>query len=550
MPPNREETVLDLPLPTPQPRNETTLHYAPGSPERAELKAELSRLSGECPDVPHVIGGEHVHEGEAFDVVSPHAFRKVVARAHAGGRGMAERAIAAAKKAAPAWAAMPLEERARIFLRAADLLAGPFRQTLNAATMLGQSKTAYQAEIDAACELVDFLRFNAHYATRLLEQPSSSPGMLNSLELRPLEGFVLAVTPFNFTAIAGNLPASCALMGNVVVWKPAETQALAAYHTMAIFEAAGLPKGVINVVHGDGQPVGDACLASPDLAGVHFTGSTRVFQSILRGVGEKIASYKSYPRVVGETGGKDFVLAHPSADVDALAVALVRGAFEFSGQKCSAASRAYVPRSLWPGLRERLVAHVRALRIGDPADFRTFMGAVIDARAYARLAGWRERLAADASCTMVTNEGWSNADGYFAGPTIVEVSRPDHPLLAEELFGPILGVYVYDDAKLEEVLTTIDETSPYALTGALFSQDRAFVGHATRRLRQAAGNFYINDKPTGAVVGQQPFGGARGSGTNDKAGSALNLLRWVSPRTVKETFVPARSVGYPSMTEA
>jgi len=545
-----EEPLLDLPLPTPAPRNESILHYAPGSPERAELKAALGRLSGECPDIPHVIGGEAVHEGEPFDVVSPHAFRKVVGRARHGGKAIAERAIAAAKRAAPEWAAMPLEERARIFLRAADLLAGPFRQTLNAATMLGQSKTAYQAEIDAACELIDFLRYNAHYATRLLEQPVSPPGVSNALELRPLEGFVLTVTPFNFTAIAGNLPASCALMGNVVVWKPAETQALAAYHTVALFEAAGLPKGVINVVHGDGRPVGEACLASPDLAGIHFTGSTRVFQTLLRGVGENIASYRSYPRVVGETGGKDFVLAHPSADLDALAVALVRGAFEFSGQKCSAASRAYVPRSLWPALRERLVAHVRALRIGDPSDFRTFMGAVIDARAYTRLSGYRERLAADASCTMITNEGWSGEEGYFAGPTIVEVASPHHPLLAEELFGPILGVYVYDDAALDDVLGLVDGTSPYALTGALFSQDRAFVAHATRRLRQAAGNFYINDKPTGAVVGQQPFGGARGSGTNDKAGSALNLLRWVSPRTVKETFVPAREVGYPSMSEA
>ena len=542
--------MLDLPSPLPCPPNEPVLTYAPGSPERGALKAELARLSGDCPDIPHVIGGEAVHEGAPFDVRSPHAHHKVIGRARHGGHAMAERAISAAKKAAPEWAAMPLLARARIFQRAADLLAGPFRQRLNAATMLGQSKTAFQAEIDAACELVDFLRFNAYFATRLVEQPISPPGIVNQVELRPLEGFVLAVTPFNFTAIAGNLPASCALMGNVVVWKPAETQALAAHHTVALFEAAGLPKGVINVVHGEGASVGAACLASPDLAGIHFTGSTRVFQSLLRGVGERIASYRSYPRVVGETGGKDFVFAHPSADVEALAVALVRGAFEFSGQKCSAASRAYVPKSLWPKLEKLLASHVAELRVGPVDDFRTFMGAVIDERAYARLAGWRDRLKADASCTLVAEGPWSNAEGYFAGPTIFKVGDPKHALFQEELFGPILGIYVYDDADVEAALTLVDETSPYALTGAIFSEDRAFVSHAAHRLRQAAGNFYVNDKPTGAVVGQQPFCGARGSGTNDKAGSAFNLLRWASPRTVKETFVPPREVLYPSMREA
>ncbi len=539
--------MLDLPLPSPCPPNEPTLTYAPGSPERTALKSELSKLSLECPDLPHVIGGATVHEGERFAVRSPHAFRTVLGRGYQGGAKMAERAIAAAKLAAPGWANLTLAERARIFLRAADLLAGPHRQILNAATMLGQSKTAYQAEIDAACELIDFLRWNAHFATRLLEQPVSAPGVLNQVELRPLEGFVLAITPFNFTAIAGNLPASCALMGNVVVWKPAETQALAAQKIVALFEGAGLPKGVINVVHGEGAPVADACLASPDLAGIHFTGSTRVFQSLVRGVGERIASYRTYPRLVGETGGKDFVFAHPSAHVDELAVALVRGAFEFSGQKCSAASRAYVPRSLWPKLRERLLAHIHAIRIGDVSDFRNFMGAVIDARAYDRLSGWRDRLKHDPSCTVLADPGWSREEGYFAGPTLVEVSDPRHPLLSEELFGPILGVYVYDDAALDDTLALVDATSPYALTGAIFSQDREFVALAARRLRQAAGNLYVNDKPTGAVVGQQPFGGARGSGTNDKAGSALNLLRWTSPRTVKETFVPSRVVGYPSM---
>lgn len=540
--------MLDLPLPLPYPTNEPTHTYAPGSDERAALKAALSRLSGECPDIPHVIGGEAIHQGEPFEVRSPHAFRHVLGRARQGGAPMAERAIAAAMRAAPGWASVSLSDRARIFLRAADLLAGPFRQTLNAATMLGQSKTAHQAEIDASCELIDFLRWNAAFATRLVEQPVSSPGVLNQLELRPLEGFVLAVTPFNFTAIAGNLPASCALMGNVVVWKPAETQALAAHHTVALFEAAGLPKGVINVVHGDGAPVAGACLASPDLAGIHFTGSTRVFQSLYRGVGERISSYRTYPRIVGETGGKDFVFAHPTALVDELAVALVRGAFEFSGQKCSAASRAYVPRSLWPTVRDRVVAHIEAIRVGDVSDFRTFMGAVIDARAYDRLSSWRDRLKSDPACKVIADPGWSRETGYFAGPTLVEVTDPHHALLADELFGPILGVHVYEDDALDAALTLVDTTSPYALTGAVFSQDRAFVVEATRRLRQAAGNFYVNDKPTGAVVGQQPFGGARGSGTNDKAGSALNLLRWASPRTVKETFVPARSVAYPSMS--
>lgn len=539
--------MLDLPLPTPIPQNEPTLAYAPGSPERRALKEALARVGSDVPDLPHVIGGQAVHEGERFDVRAPHAHRRVLGRAYHGGAKAAGAAIAAAKRAAPGWAALSLAERARIFLRAADLLAGPMRQTLNAATMLGQSKTAYQAEIDAACEFIDFLRFNAHFATRLVDQPLCSPGVHNAVELRPLEGFVLAVTPFNFTAIAGNLPAACALMGNVVVWKPAETQALAAHHLMRLFEAAGLPPGVINLVNGDGASVAGACLDSPDLAGVHFTGSTRVFQSLWRGVGERIDRYRTYPRLVGETGGKDFVFAHPSAEAEPLAVALARGAFEYQGQKCSAASRAYVPRSLWPEVRDRLIALIESIRVGNVEDFTCFMGAVIDARAHDRLTAWRERLKKDADCTVLADPGWSREEGYFAGPTLVEVRAPGHALLREELFGPLLGVYVYEDDDLEATLTLVDETSPYALTGAIFAQDRAFVGHAARRLRQAAGNLYINDKPTGAVVGQQPFGGARGSGTNDKAGSALNLLRWASPRTVKETFVPARALGYPFM---
>jgi len=541
--------MLDTPIAVPVPVNEPILSYAPGSKERAALKDALKKMSGERPDVPHVIGGKESREGASFDVASPHAHARVVAVAHHAGGDGARRAIDAALAAAPAWASTPFDERARVFSRAADLLAGPWRQVLNAATMLGQSKTAYQAEIDAACELIDFLRFNVHFASRLAEQPISPPGAQNALELRPLEGFVLAVTPFNFTAIGGNLPAAPALMGNTVVWKPAENQSLAAYHTMRLFEAAGLPPGVVNVIYGDGAPSVGACLESRDLAGVHFTGSTRVFQHIWRTVGDRIATYRTYPRLVGETGGKDFVFAHASAEVEALAVALVRGAYEFQGQKCSAASRAYVPRSLWPRLKERTLGHIAEITIGDVADFSNFMGAVINERAWTRLSGWRERLKKDASCTVHADAGWSRDAGWFCGPTLVEVSSPTHDVMQEELFGPVLSVYVYDDAKLDDVLALVNTTSPYALTGAIFAQDRAAVAKAARALRQAAGNLYINDKPTGAVVGQQPFGGARASGTNDKAGSAYNLLRWASPRVVKETFVPPAQVGYPSMHE-
>jgi 1-pyrroline-5-carboxylate dehydrogenase len=542
--------MLDLPAPVPLPPNEPILSYAPGTPERAGLKDALKKMGGEQPDVPHVVGGRELREGAPFEVRAPHDHGLLLAKCHDGGQAVAQRAIDAALAAAPAWAATPFEERARVFLRAAELLAGPWRQVLNAATMLGQSKTAFQAEIDAACELVDFLRFNVSFASRLAEhQPISPPGYLNALELRPLEGFVLAVTPFNFTAIAGNLPTSSALMGNVVVWKPAENQSLAAYHLMRLYEAAGVPPGVINVVYGDGAKVADACLKSPHLAGVHFTGSTRVFQAIWRAVGENIASYKTYPRLVGETGGKDFVFAHPSADVEALAVALVRGAYEYQGQKCSAASRTYVPRSLWPAVRDRVASHVRAIAMGDVTDFRNFMGAVINERAWTRLSGWRERLEADAHANVIVGDGWSRERGWFCGPTFVEVTDPKHAVMGEELFGPVLAAYVYDDAKIDETVDLVDRTSPYALTGAIFARDRAAVAAAAVRLRQAAGNLYVNDKPTGAVVAQQPFGGARASGTNDKAGSAYNLLRWASPRAVKETFVPPTAVGYPFMGE-
>jgi 1-pyrroline-5-carboxylate dehydrogenase len=539
--------MLDLPRPVPCPPNEPNLHYAPGSKERVELKAALAKMSHECPEIAHVIGGVEERIGRTFEVRSPQRHAHVIARAHHGGREATKAAIAAARKAAPGWAETPFEDRARIFQRAADLLAGPHRQLLNAATMLGQGKTAFQAEIDAACELIDFLRFNVHFASTCTHDLVSPQGFRNEMEMRPLEGFVLAVSPFNFTAIGGNLPSAPALMGNVVVWKPAEDQSLAAYYTMRLFEAAGLPPGVINVVYGEGAPVAEACLEERDLAGVHFTGSTTVFQDLWSKVGARIGSYRTYPRLVGETGGKDFVFVHESANLDEVAVALVRGAYEYQGQKCSAASRAYVPKGMWPKLQRRLVELITALKMGDPADFENFMGAVINQRAYERLFGWLGRLKTDTSCIMHASDRWSREVGWFAGPTLVEVLDPRHPVMQTELFGPILSVFAYDESALEETLSVLDETSPYALTGSVFAQDRAVVARVTSRLRNAAGNFYINDKPTGAVVGQQPFGGGRGSGTNDKAGSVLNLLRWVSPRTVKETFVPPRQVAYPSM---
>ena len=533
----------------PLPPNEPVLSYAPGTREREELKATLASQSAECPEIPHVIGGKALLDGAEYKVVAPHDHQRVIAKAHQGGTVMAERAMQAARKAAPGWAELSFESRARVFLRAAELLAGPFRMTLNAATMLGQSKTAYQAEIDSACELIDFLRINVYFASKIAEELTSPPGVRNTMELRPLEGFVLAITPFNFTAIAGNLPAAPALMGNTVVWKPAEDQSLAAYYTMRLFEAAGLPDGVINVVYGDGKTIAERCIKERDLAAIHFTGSTNVFRSLWKAVGERIDSYASYPRLVGETGGKDFVLIHASADLEAAATALVRGAYEFQGQKCSAASRAYVPASLWPKLKDRLLEHICAIRLGDVANFKNFMGAVINERAYTRLSGWLDRLRSDPGCEVLAADGWSKDVGYFCGPTLVRVDDPKHAVMQEELFGPVLSVYVYDDAKIDETLTCIDQTSPYALTGAIFAQDRAFIELALAKLRQAAGNVYINDKPTGAVVGQQPFGGARASGTNDKAGAPYNLLRFASPRTIKETYVPPRTPFYPFMSE-
>lgn len=541
--------MLDAIAQTPTPLNEPTLSYAPGSPERAALKSELARMAGETIEIPMVIGGKAITTGALLDVRSPHRRDALLARAHQGGAEHARAAIDAANTAHAGWSSLPWTARAAVFLKAADLLATRMRPVLNAATMLGQSKTAFQAEIDAACELIDFLRFNVHFARRIAaEQPESARGVWNMIEPRPLEGFVFAITPFNFTAIAGNLPAAPALMGNTVVWKPAATALLSAHYVMRIFQEAGLPDGVINLVLGPPEEISNACLDHESLAGVHFTGSTPVFQSMWRRVGEGVArnAYKSYPRLVGETGGKDFVFAHPSADLDALAVALVRGAFEYQGQKCSAASRAYIPRSIWAPLKERLVALIGSIRMGDVADFRNFMGAVIDARAFARLSGRVDAAKSDPSCSIVAGGGHSDERGFFIEPTLIETTDPRHSLMQDELFGPVLTAWVYPDHDEAAALQRCD-ASAYALTGAIFGRDRAFIERASSALRFAAGNFYINDKPTGAVVGQQPFGGARGSGTNDKAGSILNLYRWISPRTIKETFAPPTSIEYPFM---
>ena len=532
----------------PPPQNEPVRSYAPGSPERAQLQKRLAEMERERLEIPNVIGGEDVRTGKTFEAVMPHRKDHVLADVHQGGPKDVQRAVDAAGEAWPEWARMPWEERAAIFLRAAELLSGPWRSTMNAATMLNQSKTAYQAEIDAACELIDFWRFNVEYLVRIYEeQPLSSPGVWNRMEYRPLEGFVFAVSPFNFTAIGGNLTTSAALMGNTVVWKPASTAAVSAYWTMRLLQEAGLPDGVINLVYGPGAAIGDAALASPKLAGIHFTGSTPVFQSMWKTVGDNIASYASYPRIVGETGGKDFIVAHPTADVDAVATAIIRGSFEYQGQKCSAASRVYAPASAWPQLRERLADEVATLKMGDVADFENFMGAVIDEKAWA---GHKKAIdgAKRANDTeILVGGGTRNDDGYFIEPTVIETRDPANVLMREELFGPIVTAYVYPDNKWQDTLELVDRTAPYGLTGAVFARDREAIEEAHLALEYAAGNFYVNDKPTGAVVGQQPFGGARASGTNDKAGSMWNLIRWVSPRTIKETFVPATDYRYPFM---
>jgi 1-pyrroline-5-carboxylate dehydrogenase len=535
----------------PEPHNEPVRSYAPGTAEREELRVRLTELESQQLDLPLVIGGEEVRTGDTFDAVEPHDRSHVLASVHKGGAPEVERSIAAAGDAWHDWSRTPWEERAAIFLRASELLAGPWRQTLNAATMLGQSKTAHQAEIDAACELVDFWRFNVAYMTRIYkEQPISSPGVWNRLEYRPLEGFVFAVTPFNFTAIGGNLPTSAALMGNTVVWKPASTAAYSAHFLMKLYEEAGLPPGVINLVYGSGSDIGDPALASPHLAGIHFTGSTAVFNGMWRTVAQNLEQYRNYPRIVGETGGKDFIVAHPSADVDAVATAIVRGSFEYQGQKCSAASRVFAPANLWPGIRERLVDEVKALKVGNVSDFGNFMGAVIDRGSFAtQKAAIDEAKAANGTARVLVGGGYDDADGWFVEPTVIETSDPGFRTMKEELFGPVVTAFVYDEDRYTDTLDLIDSGAPYGLTGAVFSRDRSAVDLAHERLRYAAGNFYVNDKPTGAVVGQQPFGGARASGTNDKAGSMWNLIRWVSPRTIKELFVPPTDYRYPYMGE-
>ena len=534
-------------LVVPPPANEPVRGYAPGSPERGALGERLAAMAKERIDAPMVIAGERVTSGDTFPVLMPHNTAATLADVHAAQPAHVTRAIDAALAARSAWADTDFTERAAVFLRAAELLAGPWRDTLNAATMLGQSKTVLQAEIDAACELIDFFRFNVAFAEQLYaEQPRSAPGSWNRMEFRPLEGFVLALTPFNFTSIAGNLPTAPALMGNAVVWKPSEKQAFSAHYLMELFEAAGLPPGVINLVHGDGAMASDVALGHPDFAGLHFTGSTTVFKSLWRKAAQNIDTLKTYPRLVGETGGKDFVLAHPSADVDALVVALARGAFEYQGQKCSAASRAYVPRSLWPRVRDGLADLVGEIPMGDVADFSNFMGAVIDDRAYLRLTDAIARAHHDGA-EVLAGGGADDNDGWFVEPTVLVTDDPQADTMVRELFGPVLTILPYDDARWSETLRVVDQTSPYALTGAIFADDRAAVAEAMAALVGAAGNFYVNDKPTGAVVGQQPFGGARASGTNDKAGSVLNLQRWVSPRTIKETFVPPVDWRYPHM---
>ncbi|MEW6486774.1 MAG: L-glutamate gamma-semialdehyde dehydrogenase [Thermodesulfobacteriota bacterium] len=534
----------------PEPRNEPPLTYAPGSPEKAALKAKIAELGGREVEIPLAIGGREVRTGRLGECRVPHRHAHRLAVFHEGAAPEVAAAVEAALAARSEWAATAWYERAAIFLKAADLLAGGWRQVLNGATLLGQSKSPFQAEIDAACELIDFWRFNAYFMQVMFgHQPRSAPGIWDRVEHRALEGFVFAVTPFNFTSIAGNLPTAPAMLGNVVVWKPSPKAMFSAHYLMELLRAAGLPPGVVNLVSGPAADIAQAALARPELAGVHFTGSTAVFRGMWRTVGEHIGRYRSYPRLVGETGGKDFVFAHPSADPAALVTALVRGAFEYQGQKCSAASRAYVPESLWPEVRRRLLDDVGRIRMGDVADFRTFLGALIDAEAFAKVKGYVEYAKTADGLTVLAGGGCDDREGYFVEPTVVLSADPRSRLMEEEIFGPVLTVYVYRDADLEEALTLCDTTSPYALTGSVFATDRRAIGHLSRRLRDAAGNFYVNDKPTGAVVGQQPFGGARASGTNDKAGSLWNLQRWVSQRTIKETFCPPTRFEYPHMRE-
>ena len=535
----------------PLPVNEPVLNYAPGSPERKRLKEVLAELKSTELDVPMYIGGEEVRSGNTAELHPPHEKNHLLGKFHQGDASHVSLAIKAALSARSAWASMSWENRANIFLKAADLIATKYRPYMNGTTMLGQSKSAYQAEIDAACEIIDFLRFNVHFLSEIYrQQPISSPGMHNRLEFRPLEGFVLAITPFNFTAIGGNLPTSAAMCGNVVVWKPANTQVYSAQMFMRIMKEAGLPDGVINLVYVDGPTLGSVCFAHREFAGVHFTGSTGVFNQMWKTIGANMSEYRSYPRIVGETGGKDFVVAHKSADPDVVATALLRGAFEYQGQKCSAASRAYIPSNIAEEVKRKLVEGVKSFKMGTVEDFSNFINAVIDEKSFDKIRGYIEDVQGSNDASILAGGTCDKSKGYFIEPTIIEALDPKYITMCEEIFGPVLSIYIYEADKFEETLQLVDETSPYALTGAILSQDRAAVELATKVLVNAAGNFYINDKPTGAVVGQQPFGGARGSGTNDKAGSILNLYRWLSARTIKETFNPPTDYRYPFMQEA
>lgn len=526
--------------------NEPVKSYAPNSPEKAAVLAAYKQMWNSKIDVPLYIGSEEIRTGKTHNMTAPHDHKHVVGTYHLAEKANVESAIANALEAKTKWANMAWEQRAAIFLKAAELIAGPYRARINAATMIAQSKNVFQAEIDAACELIDFLRFNVEFMTQIYnDQPKSNSDMWNRLEYRPLEGFVYAVTPFNFTAIAGNLPASAAMMGNVVIWKPSFSQIFSAKIIIDVFKEAGVPDGVINVVFGDAQMITDTVLASPDFAGIHFTGSTNIFQSIWAKIGTNIHIYKTYPRIVGETGGKDFIVAHPSANVKQVATGIVRGAFEFQGQKCSAASRAYVPQSMWAELKKQLVTDVKSMKMGSPEDFGNFITAVIHEGSFDKLASFIDQAKKDSDAEIIVGGNYDKSVGYFIEPTIIVTTNPHYTTMETELFGPVMTIFVYEDAKWEETLKLVDATSPYALTGAVFSQDRYAIEQATVALQNAAGNFYINDKPTGAVVGMQPFGGARASGTNDKAGSALNLLRWASPRTIKETFVTPEDYRYP-----
>ncbi|MBI9072677.1 MAG: L-glutamate gamma-semialdehyde dehydrogenase [Melioribacteraceae bacterium] len=534
----------------PEPVNEPIMAYTPGSPEKEELKRTIQEMKSTQIEVPIIINGEAVKTGNMADMRVPHDHQVLLGTYHKAGEKEVNMAIEAALEARKAWSKMPWEHRASIFLKAADLLAGPWRQRINAATMLGQSKVAYQAEIDSACELIDFWRFNAFYMAELMEeQPYSPEGMWNRVDYRPLEGFVFAVTPFNFTSIAGNLPTAPAMVGNVALWKPASSSVYSGYWLMKLLEEAGLPKGVVNFVPGSGGQVGNPVMASPDLAGIHFTGSTAVFQGMWKTVGDNLSKMKYYPRIVGETGGKDFIFAHNSADVQALAIAALRGAFEYQGQKCSAASRMYVPKSIWAEFKEIYVAAVNEIKMGDPEDFTNFMGAVIDKNAFRDITGYIDYAKESDEAEFITGGNYDDSKGYFIEPTTIVTTNPKFKTMEEEIFGPVLTIYVYEDEKFDEALELCDTTSPYALTGAIWAQDRYALIKMADKLENTAGNFYFNDKPTGAVVGQQPFGGGRASGTNDKAGSAMNILRWMTARTMKETFNPAKEWKYPFMSE-